>query len=70
MRELTEKEINRQDYVDNQIYKLIVEINPTQALIPWDIEMIGDIRNKLKIWIVDEMALCEEQEFYPYVEEE
>lgn len=41
MKELTEEQIKRQDYVDNAIYQLIREINPADKEIAWDIEMIG-----------------------------
>ena len=67
MRELTASELDRQDYVDNQIYNLIVALAPEKALISWNIEMIGAIRDELKTWIVDELGLCEEEAFYPYV---
>jgi len=42
MKELTEEQIKRQDSVDNAIYQLIQELNPTADEIRWDIEMIGD----------------------------
>lgn len=67
MRELTALELDRQDYVDNQIHSLIVALAPEKALIPWNIEMIGAIRDELKTWIVDKLGLCEEEAFYPYV---
>lgn len=41
MKELTEEQIKRQDYVDNAIYQLIQSVNPTDKDIAWDIEMIG-----------------------------
>jgi len=67
MRELTALELDRQDYVDNQIYSLIVALAPDKTLVPWNIEMIGAIRHDLRTWIVDELGLCDEQAFYPYV---
>lgn len=69
MRELTALELGRQDYVDNQIYSLIIALAPENTSIPWNIEMIGAIRDELKTWIVDELGLCEEEAFYPYVSE-
>jgi hypothetical protein len=48
MRELTAIELERQDYVDNQIYNLIVAVAPKDTLVSWDIEMIGAVRDKLK----------------------
>jgi hypothetical protein len=69
MRELTARELDRQDYVDNQIYRLLVALAPENTSISWNIEMIGAIRDTLKTWIVDKLALCEEGAFYPYVSE-
>jgi hypothetical protein len=31
--------------------------------------MIGDVRDCLRKWIVDRCELCDEQSFYPYIEE-
>ncbi|MDO9289891.1 MAG: hypothetical protein Q7T83_13990, partial [Thermodesulfovibrionales bacterium] len=45
MEELTEEQIKRQDSVDNAIYQLIQELNPTADEIRWDIEMIGEVRD-------------------------
>ena len=67
--ELTSAELERQDYVDNEIYRLVVGLAPEEATIPWDIEMIGDIRDELETWIVSRLALCSEHTFYPYVGE-
>lgn len=69
MRELTAIELDRQDYVDNQIYRLIVVLTPEKASIPWNIEMIGGIRDELKTWIVNRLRLCGEEAFYPYTDE-
>jgi len=67
MRELTTAELEQQDYVDNKIHRLIVALAPEEASIPWNIEMVGAIRDELKIWIVHKLHLCSEQVFYPYV---
>lgn len=69
MRELSAAELERQDYVDNEVYRLIVALAPEKASIPWDMEMIGNIIDELEIWIVDRLRLCSEKEFYPYVDE-
>ncbi len=39
--ELTNKQIKRQDFVDNRIFELIQKLNPSQIEINWDIEIIG-----------------------------
>lgn len=65
--DLSDDQINRQDAVDNVIFELIQSIHPSANGIDWNIEMIGDIRNCLKEWVVDRYGLCDEQSFYPYI---
>lgn len=67
--ELTREQIGRQDFVDNAIFRLIQSLHPSTTNIGWNIEMIGDIRDCLRKWIVDRYELCNEQSFYPYIEE-
>lgn len=67
MRELTEKEIRRQDFVDNAIFDFIKELNLSSKTIDWNIEMIGEIRDIVSDWIVNKLKICTEQEFYPYI---
>lgn len=67
MHELTEQQIARQDFVDNCIYDLIGSVAPKDADIEWNIETIGEIRDMVKLWIVDHLHLCNEKDFYPYV---
>ena len=69
MEELTEEQIKRQDSVDNAIYQLIQELNPTADEIRWDIEMIGEVRDVIGDWIVERLKITDEQGFYPYLEE-
>ena len=66
---LTQQQVERQDFIDNTIFDLILSINPTDKEINWDIEMIGEVRDVLKEWLVDKLNLTTEQEFYPYLEE-
>jgi hypothetical protein len=68
MKELTQEEIKRQDYVDNAIYQLIREINPADKKIEWDIEMIGDVRDVIAEWMIERLKITDEQNFYPYSE--
>jgi hypothetical protein len=68
MPELTNSEIERQDFVDNAVYHLIVLLNPSSVEIPWDIEMIASVRERVRDWVVENRRICTEQEFYPYVE--
>ena len=66
--ELTEQQIERQDFVDNAIYDLINELIPSDKEMEWDIEVIGEVRDAIQAQLV-ERGLCTEQEFYPYIEE-
>ncbi|MEK6581949.1 MAG: hypothetical protein AABY50_07980 [Nitrospirota bacterium] len=68
MKELTSEQIERQDSVDNAIYQLIQELNPTVDEIRWDIEMIGDVRDVIGDWIVERLKITDEQNFYAWVE--
>ena len=51
---LTKTQLARQDFVDNAIYDLLQEINPSKEKIDWDIEVIGEIRDIIQfyLWIV------------------
>ena len=69
MKELTEEQIKRQDYVDNAIYQLVREINPVDKEIAWDIEMIGEVRDVVREWMVERLKITDEQNFYPYLED-
>jgi hypothetical protein len=40
-RQLTDKQIERQDEVDNAIFHLIEEISPVMTA--WDMEVIGEV---------------------------
>ena len=62
--EMTDEQLERQDFVDNAIFSLIQDINPTTEAISWDIEMIGNIRDV----ILDELQKklgTKEFEIYP-----
>lgn len=69
MKELTAEQIKRQDSVDNTIYQLIQELNPTADEIRWDIEMIGEVRDVIEDWMVERLKITDEENFYPWVEE-
>ena len=65
MEKLTEDQIKRQDFVDNEIYDLVKRLIPSRGEIEWDIEMIGDIRDTIQHWLVDRNKIVDELEFYP-----
>jgi len=66
MRNKTEKrKIEKWDFVDNAIYNLIQELNPSTKKIEWDIKPISEIRETLVKLYVHELKLCTENQFYP-----
>ena len=64
--ELTAEQIERQDYVDNTIYNMIIDIIPTTKPIDWNIELISRIRDAVSDFVVDN-NICSEQDFYPFI---
>jgi hypothetical protein len=65
MQNLTEDQIRRQDFVDNEISCLVKRLIPSKSEIEWDIEMIADIRDTIQHWLVDRYKIVGELEFYP-----
>ena len=61
---MTKRQIERQDFVDNKIFALIREINPTARQISWDIEMIGNVRDSLVCELEEKIGISE-FEIYP-----
>lgn len=68
MAKLADEQIERQDFVDNAIFELIQNLNPTDKEIGWNIDFIGDIRDLIESRFV-EMGICSEKEFYPYIDD-
>jgi hypothetical protein len=66
MAQFTEKQIKRQDFVDNEVFELIQRLVPS-AKIEWDIEMIGNVRDSIQTQLVDKQKLMSEVIFYPYL---
>jgi len=62
--ELTEKQLERQDFVDNLIFSLIQQLNPTNRVIDWDIEMIGNVRDAVVCELEKKLRISE-FEIYP-----
>lgn len=65
--ELTDKQIAQHDYIDNKVYALLNELNPSGVELPWDIDAIGRVRNAI-MQVLVQKGLCSEQEFYPFIE--
>lgn len=68
MGELTVEQEKRQEYVDDEIDILLVNLS-NGKLNTWDIENIGLVRDAVKSVIVEKLHLMTEMEFYPYIEE-
>jgi len=66
--ELTRKQMEQQDFVDNTIFDLLKTLNPTNKQLDWNIEIISTIRNSINNYFID-IEICKEQEFYPYINE-
>jgi len=47
MLKFTEEQLKRQDFVDNEIYDLMIRLISTKKKIKWNIEMIADVRDPL-----------------------
>ena len=69
MKELKNNQIERQDFVDNTVFQLINDINPVPKDISWNIEMISEIRDNIRQWLVERLGICDEMSFYPYIKE-
>lgn len=68
MNTLNDNQLKRQDFVDNAIYELLHNVNPSQREIEWNIEMIGGIRDLIRLWFVERLAITDEMTFYPYID--
>ena len=63
---LTAKQIERQDFVDNEIQALLNSVNPTNNKLQWDIEVIAEIRDVISAYFSSK-GICQEEDFYPEV---
>jgi len=68
METLTDKQIARQDFVDNAVFNVIRLINPTKKKLKWNIELIGEVRDSIENVLVDKLRFCTEKTFYPFFE--
>lgn len=64
--ELTDAQINRQDFVDNAIFALLEDLAQSKT-VKWDIGDIADIRDMVFEVLHDQTGV-DGMEFYPYVE--
>lgn len=61
---MNDEQIKRQGLVDNAIFDLINRLNPTDRQIPWNIEIIGNIRDSLVRELQIKLGISE-FEIYP-----
>jgi len=59
-----EKQIKRQDFVDNEVFESMQRLTPI-AKLEWDIEMTGNVRDSIQKQLVDKQKLMSEARFYP-----
>lgn len=65
------KQIARQDFVDNLIFQTVLKLIPDERKreeLRWDIDRIATIRNVIWEWLND-YYLIKSGEFYPHKEE-
>ena len=67
MSQLTKRQIERQDFVDNEIFELIQKFLPLSKQIEWNIEVTAAVRDTIREQIVDKRKLMSEMRFYPYI---
>jgi len=67
MTQLTKRQIDRQDFVDNQIFELINVLVPPSKRIQWDIELIENIRESFYKEIKKKIKNTREKQFYPFI---
>lgn len=63
---MTKKEIKQQDYIDNEIIKLLRKLTPINKNLKWDIEMIAAVRDEIENLCIKRKLFTKKQ-FYPYI---
>ena len=66
MKTLTKQQLERQDFVDNEIFELIQKFFPTDKQLEWNIEIIGGVRDAIENQLVERKIISKKQ-FYPYL---
>lgn len=67
MKILSKQELKRQDFVDNEIFRLIQKLVPKAKKLEWNIEIIGAVRDVIRKQVVDREKIMREAKFYPYI---
>jgi len=61
--------INQHDFVDSEIWDLIVNLYPERDDIKYDGNIVNQVRTILSNYYVNVLKVCTEEEFYPYINE-
>ena len=61
----TQRNIERQDFVDNKVFELVNELLPRRKQIEWDIEVIATVREAIFSIVSDKVHGLNERKFYP-----
>jgi hypothetical protein len=64
-REFTKEELDKHDFIDNSIMKLINKVNPTPVKIKYDGHIVAKVREALIEIFTKDLDLCTERKFYP-----
>ena len=61
--------INQHNFVNDEIWDLIVNLYPARDDIKFDVNIVNQIRIVLTKYYVEELKICTEEDFYPYIKE-
>ena len=64
---LTDAELERNDYIHNEVFDLINRLNPAGTELEWDISIIAEIADDIEDYFVAK-GICTAKEFSPYKE--
>ena len=64
--ELTQREMERLDYVHNAIHLLICDLAGQE--VEWDAEIIGEISDTIEEHLCNTLRIMKDHEFAPYLE--
>ena len=66
-RNLTKKQLARQDFVDNKIFELMQGLAPNGKKSEWNIDAIGSVREVVRKYLVNEKKFISDVKFYPFL---
>lgn len=66
MKTLSKEQLERQDFVDNEIFVLLQKLLPSTKQMGWNIEIIGAVRDAIQ-YQVTKKKFMNKRQFYPYI---